>query len=318
MTQRTARRARGIALAISLALAAGAADARANPAAAQALFDEAKKLMAAGKLAEACPKFEESQKLDPGIGTQFNLASCYEQLGKTASAWSLFLEVAGAAKAAGQAEREKVARQRAAALEPKLARLSIAVPPEGMPPDLAIARDGVPVGMAQWGTPVPIDPGRHEVTATAAGKPPFRMEIDITEPGESRAVTIEFRNAPPAAGPRKDGGEAGPPDEPTSKTRRNSTGMMVTGIVLTSVGTLALVGGIAVVAVCNNKSGTIPEACNDNSTAGGLALGGLGLIGAGVGIPLMIVGARRVPVEGATASPTLLVSPQSLGVRWSM
>ena len=84
--------------------------------------------MAQGKHADACPKLEESQRLDPGIGTQFNLAVCYEQVGRTASAWSTFLDVAGAARAAGQTEREKVARQRATALEPRLIRLTITAP----------------------------------------------------------------------------------------------------------------------------------------------------------------------------------------------
>ena len=87
----------------------------ADKAAAQSLFDEGRKLMSAGKYADACPKLAESQKLDPGVGTQFHLADCYEKLGQTASAWAGFLEAASAAKSMGQADREKVARERAAA-----------------------------------------------------------------------------------------------------------------------------------------------------------------------------------------------------------
>ena len=87
----------------------------ADKAAAQSLFDEGRKLMTEGKFAQACPKLAESQKLDPGVGTQFNLADCYERLGQTASAWAGFLEAASTAKSMGQGEREKVARERAAA-----------------------------------------------------------------------------------------------------------------------------------------------------------------------------------------------------------
>jgi len=48
----------------------------ADKATAQALFDQGKHLAAGGNFQEACSKFEESQRLDPGIGTQFHLASC--------------------------------------------------------------------------------------------------------------------------------------------------------------------------------------------------------------------------------------------------
>src|SRR5258708_17552643 len=87
---------------------------------AQALFDQAKQLATSGKYADACPKFEESERLDPGIGTQFQLASCYEHVGRIASAWTLFLDVASAARGMKQPEREKVARERAAALEGRI------------------------------------------------------------------------------------------------------------------------------------------------------------------------------------------------------
>src|ERR1700712_2696749 len=85
----------------------------ADPAAAQALFNDAKQLMTTGRYAEACPKLEESQRLDPGVGTLFHLADCDEHVGKTASAWAAFLEVAAEAKSSGQPARERVARDRA-------------------------------------------------------------------------------------------------------------------------------------------------------------------------------------------------------------
>ena len=97
----------------------------ADKAAAQSLFDEGRKLMSAGKYAEACPKLAESQKLDPGVGTQFHLSDCYEKLGQTASAWAGFLEAASSTKSMGQGDREKVARDRAAALAPRLSKLTI-------------------------------------------------------------------------------------------------------------------------------------------------------------------------------------------------
>src|SRR5678816_498104 len=72
-----------------------------DPAGAQALFDQARELTRQGRFAEACPKLQESNRLDPGIGTQFHLADCYEQSGRIASAWAAFLEVASQARATG-------------------------------------------------------------------------------------------------------------------------------------------------------------------------------------------------------------------------
>src|SRR6516164_8031146 len=110
---------------LAAALWVGDVAAQSDPVAARVLFSDARSLTAQGKYEQACPKFEESQRLDPGIGTLFNLADCWEHIGRTASAWGRFLDVAAQAKMAGQADREKVARERAAMLEPKLSRLTI-------------------------------------------------------------------------------------------------------------------------------------------------------------------------------------------------
>src|SRR6185503_5066326 len=84
--------------ALLLAAPASAEPSAADKAVADALFTEGKKLLAAGRAAEACPKFVESQRLDPGLGTMLNLADCLEQIGQTASAWGLFNELEDAAR----------------------------------------------------------------------------------------------------------------------------------------------------------------------------------------------------------------------------
>lgn len=141
-----------------------------DPAAAQALFDEATRLAASGGYPEACAKFAESNRLDPGIGTQFHLSDCYEQSGRFASAWAGFLEVASQARASGQSDRERAALSRAGKLEARLPKLSIEVPADARVRGLEVRRDGILVGEAQWGTLVPVDPGDHVVVASAPGK----------------------------------------------------------------------------------------------------------------------------------------------------
>ena len=115
-----------------------------DKAAAQALFDEAIKLIGSRSYGEACPKLEESERLDPAMGTRFQLAQCYEAVGRTASAWAGFLELADLARAAGQEAREKTARQRAAEEEASTDRPVCRIQRAGVDtyPNLVRAGDG--------------------------------------------------------------------------------------------------------------------------------------------------------------------------------
>lgn len=147
-------------------------------ASARALFNLGRALMASARYAEACPKFEESLRLDPGMGTRFNLAYCWEHIGRSASAWALYLDVAAEARAAGLGEREQIARNLARELEPRLSYLVVAVdaPAAGQ----EVARDGVLLGRAAWGVPTPVDPGIHVVRASAPGKQPWFGSINVS------------------------------------------------------------------------------------------------------------------------------------------
>jgi hypothetical protein len=170
-----------------------------DPAAAQALFDEARRLSAAGRYAEACDKLAESNRLDPGMGTQFHLADCQEKSGKIASAWANFLEVASLARSAGQSEREQAALGRAAKLEPRLPRIVLEVPADSRVTGLEIRRDGLVVGSAQWGSPVPVDPGEHEVVVSAPGKRPFTRKLRAELAKTARLAVPVLEDDPSAA-----------------------------------------------------------------------------------------------------------------------
>ena len=170
-----------------------------DPAAAQALFDQAKELASQGRPAEACAKLEESEKLDPGMGTEFHLADCWQRLGRTASAWAMFREVESKARASGQSGRERVAHDRAEALGQFLSKIVI----DGgaaTAPGLVIKRDGNEVSRDQWGSPVPVDPGTHSVTARAPGKQPWETAVQVN--GDGKVVRVDvpaLADAPEAA-----------------------------------------------------------------------------------------------------------------------
>ncbi len=221
----------------------------ADKAAAQSLFDEGRKLMIEGRFAQACPKLAESEKLDPGIGTQFHLADCYEHVGQTASAWAGFLEAASTAKSMGQGEREKVARDRATALAPRLSRLTIVSPgAEGLA-GLEIKRDGALVGRALWGTAIPVDPGAHVLEATAPGKKSWQGTAQVTGEKANVVATIPaLEDAPPGAGAAavSSTGAVG------ADARGHGNGHRTLGLVVGGVGIVGL--GIGTVFALSAKS----------------------------------------------------------------
>jgi hypothetical protein len=149
-----------------------------NIAVAEALFRDARTRMAAGDLAQACPKFEESNRVDPKLGTLMNLALCHEKEGLSASAWAEYARAASLAARAGQSDREKVARERAAALEPTLSHVVIDADPKS---DASIVLDEQPIGPAAFRSPIPIDPGPHVLRATAPGATPFEQSFRVAQ-----------------------------------------------------------------------------------------------------------------------------------------
>lgn len=186
------RRRNAIASAFALLLVSTWARAQtsADAAIAQGLFDDARQLMGRGNYAEACPKLEESEKLDPGSGTLINLGECYDRVGRTASAWTTFIEAATSARAAGKLERERTARARAAALAPRVPKMLVQAPASARIRNLEIRRDDVIIGRPQWGTALPIDPGSHTVSASANGQVLWSTRLTVARDGSTVTVVV--------------------------------------------------------------------------------------------------------------------------------
>lgn len=224
---------------------------------ARSLFRDARKLMEAKQYPAACAKLEESQRLDPGIGTQFNLADCWERLGKTASAWALFLDVTAATRAAGQSEREAVARGRAEALEGRLSRLQLRV--EERDPKLSITRDAAELGRASWNSEFPVDPGTTVLEAKAPGKQSWTKQVTI--PSTAGVTTVVV----PALAPTSDA-SASASTEAEAETPATS----------------------------NQDTSTVADATTAKRTPGGVqraaayGLGGLGVVGIAAGSYFLI------------------------------
>jgi hypothetical protein len=227
---------------LDAAPARAAADDAERAAAAQMLFDEGKRLVKEGQYAAACPKFAESQRLDPASGALFQLADCHEKLGRTASAWAEFLEVASLARREGQLDwegRERIAKARASKLEPSLVRLVVVGPAQRLN-GLVLRRDGVEMAEGQWDTPIPVDPGEHTVTASIRGREVWSTKVLVSRGTERVAVPV--LKSPPeelASTP------APPPAPPKKLGPWRTAGLAIGGVGLAGIGVGTALGLVA-------------------------------------------------------------------------
>jgi hypothetical protein len=302
-------------------------------AAAQALFDEARQLTAGSKYVEACPKLAESLRLDASIGTKFYLADCFEHVGKLASAWTYYLEVADAAKNVGQKDREKFANERAEALKPRLSRLAIKVGDAvrtGVP-GLSIRRDGVAVGEAQWGIAIPVDAGRHVVEVTGKDRKPARIEVEAPREGEVLDVAVPVLSPLPPPPPPKLPVAVTPPPPPPAPPPPPSPAQKIAGFAVGGAGLVVAVGlGAYFGTTAINKKNASNEngSCDasDSCNAMGLALRSQGLsaangatasvVAGGVALVTGIVLVATAPKARAVAAPSVALGPGSASLRW--
>lgn len=220
-----------------------------DPAGAKRLFDEAVELASGGDFAAACPKLEQSLALHDGLGTQFHLAGCWSKIGRTASAYALFEKVAQKAHELGRTDREEVARARLDALLPKLSRVRIDV--ANPAPKTEVKRDDVSVPEADWGKPIPVDRGMHEVVVTAEGKTPWSTKLDVSDPGVILAVQVppladvaKAPIAPVAVVEQKPEPKEPAPPPPAPENTSNGATRRTLAIVVGGVGVAALAAGI--------------------------------------------------------------------------
>lgn len=154
------------------------------------LFQEGRKLLAAGDSAGACHKFDQAIALNPQApGTMLNLGLCNQNLGKYTDALKWFRKAADRATVANLPDYENAARQRIAELSAKVARIRIAFasPP---PPNAKVSIDGEQVADEDYSS-VELDPGHHVLEAAAPGKKLVHQDFEVSGHG-GQTLTITF------------------------------------------------------------------------------------------------------------------------------
>jgi hypothetical protein len=230
-------------------LQATSAAAQNDKAAAEALFDQGLRLMKQNSFSDACPKLEESERIDPAVGTLLYLGECYERVGKTASAWATFREAASLANNSNQADRARVAGGRAQDLEGKLSRLSIELAPDvARITGVVVKRNGQRLEPSLYGTPLPVDPGEYRIEVSAPGYETWTTPIKVEAGGASASVRVpglvkgaEAPETPTPAPPTSagTGKEPSPPLLPPAKhglTTGQTLGLVVGGVGVVGLG----------------------------------------------------------------------------------
>jgi hypothetical protein len=160
----------------------------ADRAVAESLFQDGRRLLEQGEVSTACTKFAESHRLAPALGSLLNLAACHERDGKTASAWIEFSEAATLSERAKEHERAAYATERAKALSSELATVTIRV--TAVDASRVVKLDEREIRAGTFGTPIPIDPGEHVVTATSPGRVPFERRFSVARGHATLAIEI--------------------------------------------------------------------------------------------------------------------------------
>lgn len=175
------------AISVAFGILFGISRAHAQNAQAENLFDEGNKLMADGKLAQACTAFEASNRIERRAGTLIRLGECREQNHQFASAWSAYKD---ALNLATDPRKRKFATDKAAALESRLSFLTVAVSDSSRIRGLVVTRDGVSLDPMLWNRALPIDGGDYVIVAQAPGYKAWPKTVHVPVDGAKLRIDV--------------------------------------------------------------------------------------------------------------------------------
>lgn len=222
---------------------------------AESLFQQGKDLLLKGDYEHACPLLEESYNLDRAGGALQNLALCLENAGKYASSYARWQELKSLSSKAKppRVDRIELAEEHVTAITPKISKVFVEMPKENKVDGLKVTIDKIAYGAAAWGAGILLDPGEHDLEATATDRKPFATKLNVTHDHTTLRVNVPVLTE-----------QLRPQvfDERQKSSRTLRTAGLVTGI--TGV-TLAAAGGVfGVLAMTTNSKAE--EVCPGTST----------------------------------------------------
>ena len=229
---------------------ARADDAR-DPAAAEELFRQGRAASQKKDFTTACAKFRESNRLDPAVGTVFNIADCEEKLGRLATSWTLFQEVVQ--RLPNDDDRRTIASERARALEARVPTLTIHLAQTDRT-DVVVRRDGVVLGAASLETALPVDPGEHTVVVEAPGT---QSELFTSQVGAGEHASLNVKLGTISTTTELNTDAARPLSAPAAHPSHAAA------YVAGGVGVAGVVTGVVAGLIVLNKKSTVSSECDN-------------------------------------------------------
>jgi hypothetical protein len=168
-----------------------------DPAQAELLYHQARKLRDERQLRAACDTYERSLRLNPSTGTLVNLGYCHGELGHVVTAHDYYRRAEVLATLHGDTKRQEAAHENAARLAPLRATLWLQVPNEKAS-ELEVRIDDVPQPREVWEHPMFIDAGEHSVLIRAPEHAAFRERVHVHDGVRAVLVVPDLQRMPSA------------------------------------------------------------------------------------------------------------------------
>ncbi|RLB61112.1 MAG: hypothetical protein DRI90_12110 [Deltaproteobacteria bacterium] len=222
---------------------------------AQVVFTEARDLYQDKQFDAALAGFEKALATSGSPNARLYLARCLRELGRVAEAYEQLSTTRTEAASRAQEEphyatTRDVATEELRQLEPRIAKLIVTVPASVT--GVSVTIDGSVINEARLGEALPLEPGQHELVATAPDREPVRSTLVLTA-GRTKNVPL-FITGPGPAGPDPD---KGPSSDSDGDASLRTTSFVVGGIGIAGIAAGAVFGAVALA-----KKGDVEDNCD--------------------------------------------------------
>ena len=296
-------------------------------AAARKLFAEALRDQQEQRLDAALETFQRVRDVRDTPAVEYRIGTCLEGLGRLADATAAYDAAIHLAEGdPTAADVAAGARERNEALSKRVAHLTLTLSSHA-PQDAEVRVDGKPRPAGD----VVLDPGSHRVEAMARGAAPFQSDVTLSEGGR---VSLTVPMDPPAPSPRPPfpplppaGGERGAGADGSSSATWGWISLGTGGVLVAASVTSFLLresdirtanrdcpGGGCVGGISAEAQAATTHARLEGPL--GYALGGAGILAAGLGLYLVVSSSGRAPAM--SVAPTAWYGGAGLALRGAL